>query len=113
MSQSDLEATMALYIRANELPEPEREHRFAPPRRWRFDFAWPLLMLALEVEGGAYSGGRHTTGAGFTNDCEKANEALCLGWRVLRVTGQQVKSGAAVDWLRRAMATQGAERAPF
>ena len=57
MSQSDLEATMALHIRANELPEPEREYRFAPPRRWRFDFAWPAAMLALEVEGGVWSTG--------------------------------------------------------
>ena len=113
MSQSDLEATMALHIRANELPEPEREYRFAPPRRWRFDFAWPAAMLALEVEGGVWSTGGHTSGKGFTDDCEKMNEALIRGWRVLRVTGQQVKSGAAVDWLRRAMAMQGAERAPF
>ena len=113
MSQSDLETTMALHIRANELPEPEREYRFAPPRRWRFDFAWPAAMLALEVEGGVWSTGGHTSGKGFTDDCEKMNEALIRGWRVLRVTGQQVKSGAAVDWLRRALATQGAERAPF
>lgn len=113
MSQSDLEATMALHIRANNLPEPEREYRFAPPRRWRFDFAWPAAMLALEVEGGVWSTGGHTSGKGFTDDCEKYNEATIRGWRVLRVTGQQVKSGAAVDWLRRAMATQGAERAPF
>ena len=113
MSQSDLEATMALHIRANELPEPEREYRFAPPRRWRFDFAWPAAMLALEVEGGVWSTGGHTSGKGVTDDCEKMNEALIRGWRVLRVTGQQVKSGAAVDWLRRALATQGAERAPF
>ena len=113
MSQSDLEATMALHIRANELPEPEREYRFAPPRRWRFDFAWPGMMLALEVEGGVWSTGGHTSGKGFTDDCEKMNEALCRGWRVIRVTGAQVKSGAAADWLRRAMAPQGAERAPF
>jgi very-short-patch-repair endonuclease len=113
MSQSDLEAIMALHIRANNLPEPEREYRFAPPRRWRFDFAWPAAMLALEVEGGVWSTGGHTSGKGFTDDCEKMNEALVRGWRVLRVTGQQVKSGAALDWLRQAMGPQGAERAPF
>ena len=108
-----MKTTGAVNSRANNVPNPEREYRFAPPRRWRFDFAWPAAMLALEVEGGVWSTGGHTSGKGFTDDCEKMNEALIRGWRVLRVTGQQVKSGAAVDWLRRALATQGAERAPF
>ena len=112
MSQSDLEAEMALFIRVNNLPEPEREYRFHPKRRWQFDFAWPGVMLALEVEGGVYSGGRHTTGSGFTGDCEKYNEALIRGWRVLRVTGEQVESGAALDWVRRALGVQGGEAAP-
>ena len=103
MSKSDLESLVALHIRANELPEPEREFRFARPRRWQFDFAWPGLMLALEVEGGVYSGGRHTTGSGFTGDCEKYNEAAILGFTILRCTPGQVKSGEAFTIVKRAM----------
>lgn len=61
------------------------EFRFAPPRRWRFDWAWPEFKVALEVEGGAWTGGRHTRGKGFLNDMEKYNEAVCLGWRIIRV----------------------------
>ena len=113
MSQSDLEAEMALFIRVNNLPEPEREYRFHPKRRWQFDFAWPGAMLALEVEGGVHMRrARHTSGVGFTGDCEKYNEALVEGWRVLRVTGEQVSSGAALDWVRRALGVQGGEAAP-
>jgi hypothetical protein len=59
---------------------PEREFKFHPERRWRFDFCWPALKLAVEIEGR----GRHQTFVGFRNDCEKYNEALRLGWRVLR-----------------------------
>ena len=103
MTASALESRMALHIRALGLPEPECEYRFARPRQWRFDFAWPALLLAVEVEGGSWSGGRHTSGAGFAADCEKYNEATLRGWRVLRVTGAHVKSGAAVEWLRRAV----------
>jgi hypothetical protein len=55
---------------------------------------------------------RHTSGVGFTGDCEKYNEALIGGWRVLRVTGEQVSSGAALDWVRRALGVQGGEAAP-
>src|SRR5688572_10984501 len=68
------------------LPEPTPEHRFSPPRKWRFDFAWPDHRVALEVEGGAFTRGRHTRGAGFVKDMEKYNTATLAGWRVLRVT---------------------------
>ena len=50
MSRSELEATLDLYIRANDLPAPEREHKFHPKRKFRFDFAWPAQMLAVEVD---------------------------------------------------------------
>lgn len=101
MSQG--EEMFALQIRAVKLPEPEREYRFAPPRRWRFDFAWPAEKLAVEVEGGHWSGGRHTRGAGFESDCEKYAEALLRGWRTLRVTTGMVKDGRALQWLQKAL----------
>jgi hypothetical protein len=73
------------------------EHRFHPDRGWKFDLAAPELMLALEVEGGAFSRGKsgHTTGAGFFDDCEKYAHALILGWRVLRVPTDWVWNGHA------------------
>lgn len=99
---SRLEDTFALHVRAHGLDEGmTREHRFHPKRRWRFDFCWPDQKLAVEVEGGTWGGGRHTRGAGYEADCEKYAEAMCLGWRVLRVTGTQVKRGEAVAWLVR------------
>lgn len=63
-----------------------REHRFCPSRRWRFDYAVPSLMVALEVEGGVWTGGRHTSPRGFLNDIEKYNAAALLGWTVVRTT---------------------------
>ncbi len=89
-------------IAACQLPEPQTEYRFAPPRRWRFDFCWPAHKLAAEIEGGVWLGkSRHTSGKGFTNDAIKYAEALCLGYRVLRVTTQQVENGQAIGWLER------------
>ena len=67
-------------------PEPEQEYRFHKTRRWRFDFAWPDAMVAVECEGGTWSRGRHVRGKGFEKDCEKYNEATAQGWRVFRVT---------------------------
>jgi len=70
--------------RAAGLPVPVAEYRFAPPRRWRFDYAFLSLWIAVEVEGGGFVGGRHTRGAGFLRDMEKYNAAAMLGWRILR-----------------------------
>lgn len=82
---------------------PEREYRFLTTRRWRFDFAWPTLRIAVEIEGR----GRHQTVVGFRNDCEKYNAALRLGWRVLRFpamdykpsTSRDIWPGGASDWV--------------
>ena len=78
-----------------EIPLPEREFQFAKPRRWRFDFAWPKYMLAVEIEGGVWSQGRHTRGVGFVADCEKYNTATLMGWRVLRFPTQHATNGYA------------------
>lgn len=103
MAQSELEALLALQIRAMGLPTPKPEHTFHPGRRWRADFAWPDEMLLVEVEGGSYVYGRHNRPAGMEADCEKYNQAVLDGWRVLRFTGGQVKRGEALDVIRRAL----------
>lgn len=99
---SDLEETLAFQLRAAGI-QFEREYRFHPARRWRFDFAVPNESLAIEVEGGVWSGGRHTRGKGFTEDCRKYNEAAILQWRVIRVTTEMIDSGEALDMIRRAL----------
>lgn len=84
------------------LPKPEPEYRFARPRRWRFDWAFVGgESLAVEIEGGAWTQGRHTRGKGFENDLEKYFEAMVRGWRVLRVTPEMVRNGRALGWIER------------
>lgn len=78
------------------------EYRFHPVRKWRFDYAVPSLMVALEVEGGCWVGGRHTRGAGFKADMEKYNTAATLGWTVLRCTPDQKGSAEITEAMRKA-----------
>ena len=92
-SKSQLEEDYLYLIR--DLPQPEREYIFAKGRRYRFDFSWIAHKIAIEIEGGTWSGGRHTTGTGFAKDCEKYNLAVLNGWRVLRFTSNQVYSNYA------------------
>jgi hypothetical protein len=74
-----------------EIPRPIFEHRFSEERDWRFDMAWPYHHIALEVEGGHWSGGGHTRGKGYEKDIRKYNEAWWLGWSVVRLTTTQVR----------------------
>ena len=95
-TKSALEEMFALHIKAHKLPAPVREYRFCE-RRWRVDFCWPDAKLAVEIEGGAWSAGRHTRGVGFIADMKKYNRLSLLGWVLLRYDGGAVKSGEAIE----------------
>lgn len=83
-----------------EIPPPIREHEFARAklnRKWRFDLAWPDVRLAVEVHGGEFGGGRHTSGTGLRQDSEKLRCAQWLGWTVLPFTGKECTK-ALIDY---------------
>lgn len=109
MAQSKLEGIAALHIKVAKLPDPVMEYVFHETRKWRFDFAWPDLKVALEVEGGTWSNGRHTRGKGFADDCEKYAEACIDGWQVIRATGDQIKDLSALNWLERLIKSRTAK----
>jgi hypothetical protein len=90
------EELFRIHLITSKLPPHRREYYFSKPRMWRFDFAWPEYMLAVEIEGGSWSNGRHSRGSGFTEDCEKYNRATILGWWLLRFTTEMVKAGVAL-----------------
>lgn len=117
----DLEGEFAFLIKIHGLPEPERQYRFAAHyvglgpgirsrfkaanlRDWRFDFAWPDIMLAVEIEGGIYTNGRHVRPKGFEDDVRKYNRAVLLGWTLIRFTAGMIDSGDALRVLRQAIA---------
>lgn len=97
---SRLEEQLAMQFRAVNLT-PEREYVFHPTRKWRFDFAFRDVKLAVEVEGGIWINGAHNRGAHFSSDCEKYNACCELGWRVLRYTDREIKTGSAIAQIAR------------
>ena len=92
-----------LMLRAKRIAAPEAEYRFHPVRKFRFDFAWPFYKLALEVEGGVWSGGAHGRGTGIVRDMEKATLAAELGWRIVRVTPSKLATMDTMESLERAL----------
>lgn len=112
---------LAYQLRACRVPAPAREYHFAAMacggmgkglrarlllaglKDWRFDFAWPAIKVALEMDGGGFVNGGHNRGAGMRSDCEKLSTAVSMGWRVLRVDASHVKSGKAAQWVIKTM----------
>lgn len=101
------------------LPEPIPEYHFHAQRRWAFDYAWPKFGykgmvdeggVALEVEGGIWTRGRHTRGKGFENDICKYNNACLLNWRVVRCTPDTLRTMATIEMLRRLCELSGIHR---
>jgi hypothetical protein len=98
---------LTLQLNALNLPLPVPEVQFFPGRKWRFDFAWPDIKLALEIEGGIWveDNSAHRAPLKFINDMEKYNTAMLEGWRVIRVTPTEVKQndGRAITLIEQAM----------
>lgn len=111
----------ALYLMICDagLPEPILEHRFAPPRRFAFDLAWPEVMLAAEQEGGLFGKGKpcplcgrrpaagHGAPKRIKSDMEKYNLAALQGWTLIRFLPEHVGDGTALAWVRAALAARG------
>jgi len=92
---SDLEDILALQIKREGLPIPDREYRFHRHRKWKFDFAYSDRKLAFEVEGGIWrrGGGAHSSGLAIIRDIEKYNMAGLMGWRVFRIHSEMILKG--------------------
>ena len=68
----------------NGLPVPLAEFKFHPKRKWRFDYYFAEYGVAIEIEGGAFTRGRHNRATGFIKDMEKYNAAVEMKIFILR-----------------------------
>ena len=92
------------FLKSAGIPEPVTEHRFAPPRRWRMDYAWPDAKLALEVQGGIWTRGRHSRPAALLKEWEKLNTGAAMGWRFLFCQPSDLLKAETIDAIRAALA---------
>ena len=98
---SQLEEMFVFQLKAVGMPEPIREHKFHPDRKWRLDFYWDTGW-AVEIKGGGWVQGRHNRIAiTMRKEYEKLNAAIEQGIRVLQYTGEQVKTGEAILQVQR------------
>lgn len=99
-TQQPKQDAFTLLVRSQLGLECVREFRFHPERKWRFDYAVPERKVALEVEGGVWTGGRHTSSKGFLNDMEKYNTATVMGWKVVRTTPKDLYTAATLNLMK-------------
>lgn len=108
---SDLEVLFANLwsIAGDRSRRPVTEYKFHPERRWKFDVCWPDAKVAVELEGGVYSKGRHTRPTGYIADCEKYNAAAEMGFTVLRYTRDDLEKRpvAVIEQVRRVIEGKG------
>ncbi|RLI72244.1 MAG: hypothetical protein DRP02_02200 [Candidatus Gerdarchaeota archaeon] len=98
MTQSEGELVFSAHLKHANIKY-VAEYQFYEKRKWRADFALLEHKILIEIEGGVYSGGRHTRGSGFEKDCEKYNMATALGWKVFRFTTKKVMSNEAIEFI--------------
>ncbi|HSP38792.1 MAG TPA: DUF559 domain-containing protein [Frankiaceae bacterium] len=74
----------------------------------RADFAWPRLMLLLEIDGFAY----HSSSQAFQRDHDRQRALEDAGWRVLRFTADDVRNRPQeiLESLRRAGVCENSPR---
>ena len=66
--EEQLHAVLVEELAVRDLPLPERQYpvgEYGPDARLKLDFAWPGLMLAVEVDGGNHIGGSHVRPADY------------------------------------------------
>jgi hypothetical protein len=71
--------------------EMAQEYKFHEKRKWRFDWAFLSIKVAVEYEGLFSKKSRHTTIKGYQGDIAKYNAATVDGWKVIRVTAIDYK----------------------
>lgn len=97
---SAIEDLLAFQLKAAKIPHEREVSGLVPKRKFRVDFLIDK-WLVVECQGGIWGKGGHSTGKGITRDTEKAAELMCSGYPTLACTGDQIKSGKALQWIER------------
>ena len=98
MSNSPLEDLFAFQLDSAGLTGYIREYQAIPGRRFRFDFAFVAERLLVEINGGTYTRGGHSTGLGIKRDYIKQNLCQLAGYKLLTFDSDMVKSGQALEF---------------
>lgn len=69
------------------------------PAAYRADFAWPDALVAVEINGGLWKPGGHSTGRGISRDITKTTLAQLSGWVLIPLSDAHIFDGTPY-WLQ-------------
>ena len=92
-AESMLEIKQLRLLRKSPLPRPVQQYEIRSDGTLiaRVDFAYPDALLAIECDGYRYHSGR----AAWGRDWSRANRLSALGWRLIRVTWDDIHNDPA------------------
>ena len=92
LEKETIKKLLWVFDREGLIPGYVEELQFSQERKFRFDWAIPELMIAIEYEGIFSKKSGHTTINGYTKDCDKYNLAALEGWKILRYTAKNYQN---------------------
>lgn len=95
----DYPLMLANQLALQGIPSPTFEYKFHDKRKWRLDLCWLDVSIAVEVNGGVWTYGRHNRAATYIEDLYKLNEATRYGFKVFQFITEQVESGQAAKYM--------------
>jgi very-short-patch-repair endonuclease len=107
-AQSRLEVQAKAQLDQAGLDGYEQQYKFATGRGYRFDFAFVDAKVAVEIDGGTWTGKGHAGGKGYRHDRERDNFAQITGWVVLRYTAEMLNDNAMIAQVAAALAERRA-----
>jgi very-short-patch-repair endonuclease len=83
-TDSALETRLSRLLRRHRMPQPQRQVEVHDGRGFigRLDFAYPELMIAIEVQSYRW----HSSRTAWRNDMARLNRLQALGWIVIQIT---------------------------
>lgn len=106
-AESMPEALLLNRIQRHGLPKPETQVQLIEGRRFRYDVVFRQWKVAVEVQGGIWSGGAHVRGQGYEANAVKSALAQIEGYICLYVTPGQINDNTAVFLIDRALRSRG------
>lgn len=100
LARSEAEERFLALIRRARLPAPEANSRIG---NYEVDFVWRAQRVAVEVDGFAF----HSSRVQFESDRRRDADLSAMGFRVIRVTWQQVVHESEVLLVRLAQSLAG------
>jgi very-short-patch-repair endonuclease len=83
------------------------KHPNAAARKWRCDFVFQDYMVMVEIDGGIFIRGAHGHPTDILRNMRKQNDAMLLGYTVLRFTPAEARNGTAWAFTQRVLEAKG------